>query len=121
MEVSIDIPTVVGNLANGVGPRFEQRPKVRHVRSARESTRQPDEGNGEGSAHGVTLCRHVRSYPRSPPCGPAFIRRDQASVLRSDRNSEAINLMQNKHSSNSAVDLCYMLVATPPQLAADGS
>jgi len=34
-------------------------------------------------------------------------------VQRSDRNSELINLMQDKRYSNSAVDLYYMLGTMP--------
>ena len=42
MEVRVDVPAVVGYLADGVPPRFEQRPEFLEVSRTREPACQPD-------------------------------------------------------------------------------
>jgi hypothetical protein len=42
MEVSVDVPAVIGYLADGIRPGFEQRPEFLQVSSTREPTRQSD-------------------------------------------------------------------------------
>src|SRR5215469_13986631 len=74
----------------------------------------PTRATGKGRPRALLSVGMSGDAPRSLPCGPTLIRRAPAPVLRTDRNSEVINLMQDKHYSNSAVDLCYMLVTTPP-------